>query len=295
MTIKKLTLFLTALILAFSGCEQLDPDNGRDDVTEQPGDGGSEGEKPGDGEDNTGDTEGGATGLPVAGYPAGAFTVESLNDEGITYMWDESAIPEITIHMTVEEWNKLLARYDEFQHNVDYFHADFTYKKGNEEIFIEDGGVRLRGNTSRRRPEGNSGQVHNPAAPDWHHCHFGINFRKFHKDKDHTIKGIRKVNLKWFKDDPCYVRELYCYNLFRRYKVTVHTFKSVLISVLGTGRLLDYQLEFVRMDKILCTIGIYYRVTAVFTKLNSVRNGRATARNYGFPFRVIVFLVSFNN
>ena len=77
MTIKKLTLFLTALILAFSGCEQLDPDNGRDDVTEQPGDGGSEGEKPGDGEDNTGDTEGGATGLPVAGYPAGACSEDS--------------------------------------------------------------------------------------------------------------------------------------------------------------------------------------------------------------------------
>ena len=227
MTIKKLTLLLTALILAFSGCEELRPDNGRDDATEQPGDGGSEGDKPEDGEgEKPGDGEGADTGLPVAGYPAGAFTVESLNDEGITYMWDESVIPEITIHMTVEEWNKLLARYDEFQHNVDYFHADFTYKKGNEEIFIEDGGVRLRGNTSRRRPEGSSGQVHNPTAPNWHHCHFGINFRKFHKDKEHTVKGIRKVNLKWFKDDPCYVRELYCYNLFRRYGIWTSAFST---------------------------------------------------------------------
>lgn len=149
------------------------------------------------------------------GQPGGS----TATDDGIAYVWDESVIPEITIHMTQDEWNKLLSRYDEFSHNVDYFHADFTYKKGNETIFIEDGGVRLRGNTSRRRPEGNGGEVHNSSAPDWHHCHFGINFRKFHKDQEHTIHGIRKVNLKWFKDDPCYVRELYCYDLFRRYGI----------------------------------------------------------------------------
>lgn len=142
-----------------------------------------------------------------------------INDPGIAYVWDESVIPEITIHITQEEWNRLLKRYDEFSHNVDYFHADFTYRKGDEVHFIEDGGLRLRGNTSRRRPEGNGGQLHNPSDPDWHHCHFGINFRKFHKDSDHTINGIRKVNLKWFKDDPCYVRELYCYDLFRRYGI----------------------------------------------------------------------------
>ena len=139
--------------------------------------------------------------------------------DGIAYMWDESVIPEITVSMTEEEWNKLLFRYDEFDHNVDYFHADFTYKKGSEVTEIKDGGLRLRGNTSRRRPEGNYGESHDTRNPDWHHCHFGINFRKFHKDDAHTVKGIRKVNLKWFKDDPNYVRELYCYDLFRRYGI----------------------------------------------------------------------------
>lgn len=142
-----------------------------------------------------------------------------LDDEGLRYMWDSSVIPEITISITEEEWNNLLFRYDQFSHNVDYFHADFTYKKGDEVTEIKDGGLRLRGNTSRRRPEGNGGEPHNASAPDWHHCHFGINFRKFHKDDDHTIKGIRKINLKWFKDDPNYVRELFCYDLFRRYGI----------------------------------------------------------------------------
>ena len=150
--------------------------------------------------------------------------VPVINDAGIAYVWDESVIPEITIKITEEEWNKLLFRYDEFDHNVDYFHADFVYKKGAEVTEITDGGLRLRGNTSRRRPEGSYGQAHDSQNPDWHHCHFGINFRKFHKDNDHTIKKIRKVNLKWFKDDPNYVRELYCYDLFRRYGIWTAAF-----------------------------------------------------------------------
>lgn len=158
---------------------------------------------------------------PSTIYP---FLPETTGNEGIMYVWGGDEIPEITIHITKDEWNRLLARFDEFNHNADYFHADFTYKKGNETIFIEDGGVRLRGNTSRRRPEGNTGENHNTDNADWHHCHFGINFRKFHKDSEHTIHGIRKVNLKWFKDDPCYVRELYCYDLFRRYGIWTSAF-----------------------------------------------------------------------
>jgi len=54
---------------------------------------------------------------------------------------------------------------------------------------------------------------------DWHHCHFQINFRKYNKDSQHELHGVRKVVLKWFKDDPCYVRELFCYDLFRRFGV----------------------------------------------------------------------------
>lgn len=138
---------------------------------------------------------------------------------GQEYVWDSSQMPVITINMSVEEWNKLLKRFDEYDHNADYFHADVTFEKAGEKTVVNDAGVRLRGNTSRRRPEGNRGQLHDSENPDWHHCHFGINLRKFRKDDEHTIKGVRKFNLKWFKDDPMYVRELYCYDLFRRYGI----------------------------------------------------------------------------
>ena len=192
MNLEKIGTGFLMMTLCFSACNEMDPTTSEPDGTE---------EKP----DTT------EVVVPV--------TPGQINDPGIAYLWDESIIPEITVSMTVDEWNRLLKRYDEFSHNVDYFHADFTYRKGNEVFEIEDGGIRLRGNTSRRRPEGNGGQEHDAVNPDWHHCHFGINFRKFHKDDEHTIKGIRKVNLKWFKDDPCYVRELFCYDLFRRYGI----------------------------------------------------------------------------
>ena len=212
---KRILLYL-CFILAVLSCQVDDPISGSQDNLDPPGD------------ENV-DNKPAPDDIPEPDdIPKGfqAFTTASLGHDGVSYIWDDSVIPEITIHIKSSEWNKLLKRYDEYQHNVDYFHADFTYKKGDEVIFIEDGGLRLRGNTSRRRPEGNSGQVHNSRNPDWHHCHFGINFRKFHKDSDHELKGIRKLNLKWFKDDPCYVRELYCYDLFRRFGVWTGAFST---------------------------------------------------------------------
>ena len=142
-------------------------------------------------------------------------TTATFGHEGLTYLWDESVIPEITISVSVDEWNRLLGLFDKDKNTKEYIHCDITYKKGSETHKVEDAGVRLRGNTSRRRPEvGN--KTHQTNDTDWQHCHFGVNLRKFVKDSNHEIKGIRKFNLKWFKDDPCYVRELFCYDLFRR-------------------------------------------------------------------------------
>ncbi|MBR5102135.1 MAG: CotH kinase family protein, partial [Muribaculaceae bacterium] len=38
-------------------------------------------------------------------------------------------------------------------------------------------------------------------------------------DDDHTLRGIRKVLLRYFYNDPSYVRELYCYRLYEKYGV----------------------------------------------------------------------------
>ena len=135
------------------------------------------------------------------------------------YVFDPTVIPEIHISVSLEEWNRLLAAYDADAGTVEYIHCDARYVKGNETTSITDAGLRLKGNTSRRRPEGSAGEMHGGDNADWHHFHMGLNFRLFVEDKAHTVHGIRQVYLKWFKDDPAYCRELYCYDLFRRFGV----------------------------------------------------------------------------
>jgi spore coat protein CotH len=53
-----------------------------------------------------------------------------------------------------------------------------------------------------------------------------INLRKFQKDDAHELHNVRKMYLKWHKDDRAYCRELYCYDLFRRYGIWTVPYSS---------------------------------------------------------------------
>lgn len=139
--------------------------------------------------------------------------------ESVKYVWDEDTLPCITLKVTKDEWNNMLKTYDQNSKTKTYFKGNVTFDNGTTTYNFTDAGWRLRGNTSRRRPEGNGGEMHNSKNPDWHHFHVQLNFRKYVKDDAHTIGGVRKMYLKWHKDDPMYVREMYCYDLFRRYGV----------------------------------------------------------------------------
>lgn len=97
-------------------------------------------------------------------------TTSMFGHAGLSYIWDESVIPEITISITKDEWNNLLAEYDKNMYNKTYFPCDITYKKGSDTHTLKGSGVRLRGNTSRRRPEAhkNDGK-HVTNGADWQH------------------------------------------------------------------------------------------------------------------------------
>ncbi|MBR5673276.1 MAG: CotH kinase family protein [Muribaculaceae bacterium] len=136
--------------------------------------------------------------------------------EGYDYVWDDDVIPEIHIDVSRVQWNRLLTLYDINAFTTQYVAATLSFVKDGETTVIDSVGLRLKGNTSRRRPEGWNGQMHERDNTDWHHVHFGINLQKFVADDDHSIQDVRKLHLKWFKDDPAYVREMYCYELFRR-------------------------------------------------------------------------------
>lgn len=153
---------------------------------------------------HTGDQEEGNTG-PVKDDP------DDVNwAAAIGYVFDASVIPEIHLSVTKEQWNALLAAYDKNHNTQEFIVCDVEYRRGSEVTKIGEAGLRLKGNTSRRRPyEGGK----------YRHVHFGLNLHRNHEDPEHTIKGVRRVDLKWFKDDPAYVREIYCYDLFRRFGV----------------------------------------------------------------------------
>ena len=197
-----LFILLTILSLGFASCEQEivteKPPQENNEGNENEGDGNEGDENQGGNENQGGDENGGTIDLA-----------------GVEYVWDWSVIPEITIEVPLDQWNQFLANYDSNNRTKEYVHCNVTYKKGNDVFKINDAAMRMRGNTSRRRPE-NGGSTHVAGNTDWSHFHIGLNLRKYQKDADHEIHGIRKMNLKWFKDDPVYAREVFCLDLFKR-------------------------------------------------------------------------------
>ncbi len=148
------------------------------------------------------------------------------SSEDLAWVFDMEALPEIHVEVSLDEWNRLLKEYDRDSNTSEYIHCNAEFSSKGEKHYFEDAGLRLRGNTSRRRPEGNGGEMHKTNNADWHHCHFLINLRKYQKDDDHELHNIRKLHLKWFKDDSAYCRELYCYDLMRRYGIWTACFSS---------------------------------------------------------------------
>lgn len=130
------------------------------------------------------------------------------------FIYDHTALPEITVEMNAAEWNKFLNYYDQNPNNEEYVSGKFTFLKNGTTEILDNIGFRLKGNTSRRRPEGNSGEIHNSTNPDWHHASFTVSFKKFNKTQ--LFHQSEKLVLKWFKDDAMYAREVFSYDLFEK-------------------------------------------------------------------------------
>jgi spore coat protein CotH len=155
----------------------------------------------------------------------------------LDYLFDHEALPHYKLAITVAEWNKLLTYFDQNEHNEEYVNTAFTFEKTNNTVQFATTGLRLRGNTSRRRPEGVKGELHNSTNPDWHHASFTLKFNKFLKGQ--KLLGQEKMILKWFKDDAMYIREIYCYDLFRRFGVWTaprSSYCRLTISVAGDAK-----------------------------------------------------------
>ena len=130
---KRIALLTLAAILVYS-CEidifpNTDESGSDMDNTEQ---------TPGDKEDSDSDKP------TIDNRNYSPVTTSMFGHAGLSYIWDESVIPEITISVSLDEWNRLLGLFDKDKNTKEYVYCDITYKKGSETHKIEDAGVRLR-------------------------------------------------------------------------------------------------------------------------------------------------------
>lgn len=130
--------------------------------------------------------------------------------QNLDLIFGTDAVAEITLTIDRSEWNTLLKNYDTNDKNEDCIHADFKMTKGDYTWEADDIGMRLRGNTSRIRPQ---------QGDNYRQAHFKIDFEEWIEDdtiEEGKLAGCMKgIILKRFKDDPTYVREVFGYNFFR--------------------------------------------------------------------------------
>lgn len=134
----------------------------------------------------------------------------------LDYLFDMEAVPHIQLTLTEADWNTYLSTFDQYPDNSLYVPAAFSFTKDGTTYTRDSVGLRPRGNTTRRRPESSTGEMHRDGAP-FHRAHFGIRFTKYTTGE--RFFGSDRLILKWTATDPSYVREAFCYDLFRRFGV----------------------------------------------------------------------------
>lgn len=140
-----------------------------------------------------------------------------LTNTALYEVFDMERVADIRVETSTDEWNRLLDAFDQNCFTEEYIECDIKATFGSKTYSAPRSGLRLRGNTSRRRPESSSGKRHNGHQTDWNHAHFQINVAEYIDEQ--SLGGVEKIALKWFHEDPTYVREIYGYDLYRRFGV----------------------------------------------------------------------------
>lgn len=189
----------------------------------------------------------------VPDTPAGGDNINpepyASRSANLDFIFSTASVGKVTITMKRSEWNQMLKNYDYFYKNENCVKfTEFEYEKdGVKWDLKKGGGIRLRGNTSRYRPQGkdypkdNSGFInwkgtiqykpnsewdqsyYSYAAEcsdnDYRQSHFKVDFEEFLEgDEEQKLAGCMKgVALKRM-DGSC-TKEIFCYDLFHRYGI----------------------------------------------------------------------------
>ncbi len=156
----------------------------------------------------------------------------------VTRIFDLEALPRITLEISEVNWDSLLMAYDRNPGQNFWIPGNFRYEEGRQLLnrIIGNVGLRVRGNSSRQRPEGDLGQQHDPDNPVWRQASFALDFGRFSSGQ--TFEGLSRLDLKFTREDPTRIREVYAFDLLQQARI----FTGPLISMcrffiqIGNGR-----------------------------------------------------------
>ncbi len=154
-----------------------------------------------------------------------AYTLEDRDkDTDYANLFDPSIDHTFIIDFTSLEWDGLIDDMEEYHEQYgtyksnNYRQVDVTYYSDNEQIFIQDVGIRSKGNVySRILPEDETG---------YHDIHYALKFNEtfdtFEGTEAHTnlktreVFDLEKLYFKWNKNnDQSQISEIYSNHLFR--------------------------------------------------------------------------------
>ena len=139
-----------------------------------------------------------------------------FTDPRLQKIFDLNELPEVTLEIGVKDWNDLLTAFDNAPDDNFWVPGNFVFK-GSTQIVdqsIPNVALRVRGNTSRNRPEGNFGQPHNPVNPVWRQASFALQFSRY--EAGQTFEGLSRLDLKFVREDPTRIREVYGFDLYQQ-------------------------------------------------------------------------------
>ena len=133
--------------------------------------------------------------------------------ESLDNIFNPDALGQMVLVFDRSEWDKHLSYCDlNMNHEESVVAKGFYFTKDKKEWYFNDIGFRIRGNTSRRRPQLGNGKGNN----DYVQAHFALDFEEWTDEDKKLADCMKGVILKRFKDDATYSREVYAYNLFRQ-------------------------------------------------------------------------------
>lgn len=212
-----LLCFMTVLgILFFVGCkptvepsDPTGPENSGTENGDNTGSGGSEGA--------------GGTPPPVENklflFDQEMNPEYSSRTEALDTIFNPDELGELVLVFDRSEWNRHLEYCDYNLQHEDSVHAKgFYFTKDNKEWFFKDIGFRIRGNTSRLRPQEKKSDGTNGKYVQ---AHFALDFEEWTDDDKKLADSMKGLILKRANNDSTYVREVYGYNLFRKNKIWI--------------------------------------------------------------------------